>query len=173
MADIIAFGWSIMPKPKKNWINFGQSKTPKYGRMIVDYNYKPFVYNVESAPAATLVYTPPFKNNKGFIFFNGVDDNSTVYYPTITLTTPNGAGITFSPNLETGSFGDMFMQFKRESSVSTSRSFDIAMVRAGNPFNLSTLNSSFFPFTYEKITINAQTTPGANWFSAPIIITLY
>ena len=168
MADIIAFGWSIMPKPKKNWINFGQSKTPKYGRMIVEYNYKPFVYKVESAPAATLDYTPPFKNNKGFIFFNGVDNNFVSYYPTITLTTPNGAGITFSFKEETGSFGDMFMQFKRESRGTTSRSFDIAMVRGGNAFN-----SSFFPFTYEKITINAQNTPGASWSSAPVIITLY
>ena len=157
-----------MPKPKKNWINFGQSKTPKYGRMIVDYNYKPFVYKVESAPAATLDYTPPFKNNKGFIFFNGVDTNLSLYYPTITLTTPNGAEITFSPKEETGSFNDMFMQFKRETRSTTSRSFDIAMVRGGNAFN-----SSFFPFTYKKITINAQNTPVANWSSAPVIITLY
>jgi hypothetical protein len=143
-------------------------KIPKYGRMIVDYNYKPFVYKVESAPAATLDYTPPFKNNKGFIFFVGVDDVSVGYYPTVTVTTPAGAGITFSSNLETGSFGDMFMQFKRDVGANTSRSYDIAMVRGGNAFN-----SSFFPFTYQKITITADSTPGLSWVSAPVIITLY
>ena len=120
--------------------------------MIVDYNYKPFVYKVASAPAATLDYTPPFKNNKGFIFFVGLDNLATSYYPTITATTPSGAGITFSPLLETGSFGDMFMQFKRDASpVNTSRSFDITMVRGANVFG-----SSFFPFTYQKITITTN-----------------
>lgn len=144
-------------------------KIPKYGRMIVDYNYKPFVYKVASAPAATLDYTPPFKNNKGFIFFVGIDNLSTAYYPTITATTPSGAGITFSPLLETGSFGDMFMQFKRDiSAVNTSRSFDITMVRGANP-----LGSSFFPFTYQKITITPDSTLGSSWATAPVIITLY
>ena len=146
-------------------------KIPKYGRMIVDYNYKPFVYTLVSAPAATIDYTPPFKNNKGFIFFVGVDDNSSAYYPTITLSTPNNTGITFSSLLETGSFGDMFMQFKRDTtSTTTSRSFDIAMVRGGSA---NQYNSSFFPFTYQKITINADGTPGSYWATAPVIITLY
>jgi hypothetical protein len=143
-------------------------KIPKYGRMIVDYNYKPFVYKVVAAPAATIDYIPPFKNNKGFIFFVGVDDASAGYYPTITLTTPEGAGITFSSKLETGSFGDMFMQFKRDVGANTSRSNDIAMVRGNNAFN-----SSFFPFTYEKITMTADDEPGTSWISAPVIITLY
>jgi len=136
--------------------------------MIIDYNYKPYVHIVTAAPAATLEYTPPFKNNKGFIFFVGVDNLSTGYYPTITLTTPDGAGITFSSKLETGSFGDMFMQFKRDVGANTSRSNDIAMVRGNNSFN-----SSFFPFTYEKITITADAAPGTSWLSAPVIITLY
>jgi hypothetical protein len=138
--------------------------------MIVDYNYKPYVYIVTAAPAATIEYTPPFKNNKGFIFFVGIDNLSTGYFPTITLSTPNNTGITFSSNLETGSFGDMFMQFKRDTtSTNTSRSSDIAMVRGGNAFN-----SSFFPFTYKKITITADTgTIGLSWTNAPVIITLY
>jgi hypothetical protein len=137
--------------------------------MIVEYDYKPFVYNVVSAPAATLEYTPPFKTNKGFIFFAGIDSSSTGYYPIVTVSTPNGTGITFSSQLETGSFGDMFMQFKRDtSSTTTSRSNDIAMVRGGNAFN-----SSFFPFTYQKITITADSTPGLSWTTAPVIITLY
>jgi len=144
-------------------------KIPKYGRMIVDYNYKPFVYTVVSAPAATLEYTPPFKNNKGFIFFVGVDSSSTGYYPTVTVTTPSGAGITFSSNLETGSFGDMFMQFKRDVAANTSRSFDICMVRGGGQYY-----SSFFPISYQKITITADTpTIGVSWTTAPVIITLY
>ena len=139
--------------------------------MIVEYDYKPYVHIVTSAPATTLEYIPPFKNNKGFIFFIGVDSVSTGYFPTITLSTPDNTGITFSSQLETGSFGDMFMQFKRDTtSFSTSRSNDIAMVRGGasNQFN-----SSFFPFTYQKITINADDTPGLSWVTAPVIITLY
>ena len=143
-------------------------KIPKYGRMIVDYNYKPYVHIVTAEPAATLEYTPPFKNNKGFIFFVGIDRNSTAYFPTITLSTPDNTGITFSSNLETGSFGDMFMQFKRDVGANTSRSNDIAMVRGNNSYN-----SSFFPFTYEKITITADDAPGNSWVSAPVIITLY
>lgn len=145
-------------------------KIPKYGRMIVDYNYKPYVHIVTAAPAATLEYTPPFKNNKGFIFFVGIDSVSTAYFPTITLSTPDNTGITFSSNLETGSFGDMFMQFKRDTiSTNTSRSNDITMVRGGQAFN-----SSFFPFTYQKITITADTpTVGLSWINAPVIITLY
>jgi len=139
--------------------------------MIVDYNYKPYVHIVTSAPAATLEYTPPFKNNKGFIFFVGVDSASSAYYPTVTLSTPDNTGITFSSQLETGSFGDMFMQFKKDTSASsTSRSFDVAMVRNQS---LTQYTSSFFPFTYQKITINADGTPGLSWLSAPVIITLY
>jgi hypothetical protein len=137
--------------------------------MIVDYNYKPYAHIVTSAPAVTLDYIPPFKNNKGFIFFIGIDDISTGYYPTVTVTTPNDTGITFSPKLETGSFGDMFMQFKRDNNPSpTSRSHDIAMVRGGQAFN-----SSFFPFTYKKITIVPDSTVGSSWLHAPVIITLY
>ena len=145
-------------------------KIPKYGRMIVDYNYKPFVYTVVSAPAATIDYTPPFKNNKGFIFFIGLDNNSTTYYPTVTVTTPSGAGITFSPQLETGSFGDMFMQFKRDVNANTSRSFDIGMIRGGSD---GQQYSSFFPTSYQKITITADDIPGTTWSAAPVIITLY
>ena len=138
--------------------------------MIVDYNYKPYVYTVTSAPAATLDYIPPFKNNKGFIFFIGLDDISTTYYPTVTVTTPSGAGITFSPQLETGSFGDMFMQFKRDVAANTSRSFDICMIRGGAG---GQQYSSFFPTSYQKITITPDDILGTTWSVAPVIITLY
>jgi hypothetical protein len=46
----------------------------------------------------------------------------------------------------------------------------MAMVRGGSS---NQHNSSFFPFTYQKITINADDTPGSNWVTAPVIITLY
>ena len=63
----------------------------------------------------------------------------------------------------------MFMQFKRDASpVNTSRSFDITMVRGANVFG-----SSFFPFTYQKITITPDATIGSSWETAPVIITLY
>jgi hypothetical protein len=140
--------------------------------MIVDYNYKPYVYIVTAAPAATIEYTPPFKNNKGFIYFSGIDSSATNYYPLITLSTPNNTGITFSCQLQTGSFGDMFMQFKRDIgdlTPTTSLSHDITMVRGSSP-----LRSSFFPFTYQKITITADTgTIGLSFATAPVIITLY
>ena len=144
--------------------------------MIVDYNYKPYVYtlsNGKEPPATSIDYFSPFKNNKGFIFFVGLDDASTTYYPIVTVTTPSGDGITFSPQLETGSFGDMFMQFKRDTtSINTSRSSDICMVRGGN--SGGQLYSSFFPTSYQKITITADGIPlGTSWTVAPVIITLY
>lgn len=138
--------------------------------MIVDYNYKPYVYTVVAAPAASIDYFPPFKNNKGFIFFVGFDSAASTYYPTITVSTPAGTGITFSSQLETGSFGDMFMQFKRDVAANTSRSFDMNMVRGGAN---GQLYSSFFPISYQKITIIADSSPGISWITPPVIITLY
>lgn len=141
--------------------------------MIVDYNYKPYVYTFTDGlnpPVASIDYFPPFKNNKGFIFLSGLDDLSTAYNPIVTVTTPSGAGITFSPENETGSFGDMFMQFKRDtSSNTTSRSFDICMVRSTAGSN----GSCFFPISYQKITVTADSPPGTSWVSPPVIITLY
>lgn len=64
----------------------------------------------------------------------------------------------------------MFMQFKRDVGANTSRSFDICMVRGGGG---GQYYSSFFPISYQKITITGDGTPGTSWVTAPVIITLY
>jgi len=144
--------------------------------MIVDYNYKPYVY---SAPPGITFYAPPSKNNKGAIVLIGVDDFSNIYTPQITFITPTGGGLVLPlVNTEaptTGSINDLFMQFKRENTAASTviKTSEITMVPYQNaPFITSYTAPIFVPITYLSMTFSFTGTP-SSWQRALTIITLY
>ncbi len=146
--------------------------------MIVDYNYKPYVY---SAPPGITFYAPPSKNNKGAIVLVGSDNLNNIYNPQITYQTPTGEGLQVNLDLaaliESGSIYDMFMQFKRERGpgFTTTRTSDINMV----PYDTSVISSAslspapyFVPITYLSMGFTFSGSP-SSWTRALTIITLY
>jgi len=142
--------------------------------MIVEYDYKPYVHHLTQT--GTFSYTPPGNgNNKGFIYIAGLDSTTGVpILPTVTCLTPDKSEIVLnimqlnqlSISAESGSFNDMFLQFKRmfsTGSISTNISFlpDITSTSTAS-------GSYFFPITYRKLNFNITSID-----LKPIIITLY
>lgn len=147
--------------------------------MIVDYNYKPYVYNV---PIGTTQYFPPSKNNKGFIVLVGrTNASSDIVYPYVTFYNPSGtlSGVTlgdnFSVEFPSGSFFDLYLQSKREATAATTgviKSADIAMVNFenGGAAQFVGISPIFMPITYQKMQFLPTT---GSWLRQLIIITLY
>jgi hypothetical protein len=144
--------------------------------MIVDYNYKPYVY---SAPPGITFYAPPAKNNKGVIVLTGLDNLTNIYNPQITFLTPSGDGLVMSldaaGSITSGSIYDMFMQFRRESTApsTVTKTSEISMI----PYQAAAFTSSFatpffIPMTYLSMTFTVVGTP-SSWTRALTIITLY
>lgn len=151
--------------------------------MIVDYNYKPYVFN--ASPGITQ-YIPPAANNKGFICLVGYDDGGNYYVPDIDFISPSGGTVTVSAfgapatNFwSTGSFFDLYAQFKRESTAASTgiiKLADIGLFRASTISGLGVqfvaVAPVFFPITYSKLTFNLSS-PGSTWDVPLTIITLY
>jgi hypothetical protein len=144
--------------------------------MIVDYNYKPYVY---SAPPGITFYAPPSKNNKGAIVLIGVDDLANIYTPQITFITPTGEGLVLTLDNTappvSGSINDMFMQFKRENTAASSvtKTSEIAMVPYQNASFLTSASAPIFiPMSYLSMTFTVVGTP-SSWARPLTIITLY
>lgn len=145
--------------------------------MIVDYNYKPHV--VSPAPGITQ-YVPASKNNKGVIVLFGVDNLATPYIPDVNLLTPSGTVETIPLGVQlsstTGSFFDMFMQFRRENPATTTvvRSADITMFpyAAGDAAQTTALTPLFLPITFYSLTFYPTGSP-TSWTRPLTIITLY
>lgn len=143
--------------------------------MIVDYNYKPYVY---AAPLGITFYAPPSKNNKGAIVLIGTDDIGNIYTPQITYLTPDKSGITVNLdllNVTSGSINDMFMQFKRENTAANTvtKTSEINMVPYQNAAFTASLASPFFiPATYVSMSFDIAGTP-SSWTRNLTIITLY
>lgn len=133
--------------------------------MIVDYNYKSYTQFINTVGATQ--YIPPAKNNRGLIFFSGLDNIGNQYFPQIVVSTPSGgtAAINIAENIS-GSFNDLFMQFKRETTTGV-RSSDITMSYANNGSI-----PSFFPISYQYL-IFAPTGSPTSLLVKPLIITLY
>jgi hypothetical protein len=137
--------------------------------MIVDYNYKPFVALVTLSSSVDTVYTPPSKNNKGFICIAGhysgtqTGPKSLSFYGTdgsiIQVPTLNTSGLSI---VLTGSLNDFYMQFSREDV----NAYDINFIRQATFKS----ESCFFPIVYQSITFP----PVATALTRPtIVITLY
>ena len=145
--------------------------------MIVDYNYKPYVY---SAPPGITFYAPPSKNNKGAIVLVGSDNLSNIYNPQITYQTPTGEGLQVNLELaaliESGSIYDLFMQFKRERGpgFATTRTGEINMVPYDSSLTASAVAPApyFVPITYLSMGFTFSGSP-SSWNRALTIITLY
>lgn len=144
--------------------------------MIVEYDYKPYVEYLTQT--GTFSYTPPGNgNNKGLIYVAGTD-GTTGYpiLPTLTFLQPDKTEIIINmmkldlTNVptESGSFNDMFLQFKRMTNSSSSTiSTNISFLTE----TLTTAFGSYFlPITYRKLNFNITTISAS---SNPIIITLY
>lgn len=134
--------------------------------MIVDYNYKSYTQIINTVGITQ--YIPPSINNKGLILFSGLDNVGNVYLPKIVVLTPDGgtAGIDIVDNIS-GSFNDLFMQFKRETTTGV-RSSDITMSygSAGN-------RPSFFPISYQYLIFPPAPGSPTSFNIQPLIITLY
>jgi len=139
--------------------------------MIVDYNYKPYIETVTISTTAGIdtVYTPPFKNNKGFICIAGNYTGTVIGPKKISFYDPDGSTVEV-PTLDTsnnsitltGSLNDFYAQFTRESA----NAYDINFIRIA----AAKFESCFFPIVYKSITF------GANGLAVtrPItVITLY
>jgi hypothetical protein len=130
--------------------------------MIVDYNYKPYVANLTGTGAFN--YTPPYKNNKGFILFAGQDGLGFVL-PIVNFYTPSGETGSFDLNdFTSGSFNDLYMQFNKRETTTGIRTSDILLSR------LNQNDAAFFPITYQSLSFAAQTAP---FQRSTVIITLY
>jgi len=144
--------------------------------MIIDYNYKPYVY---SAPPGITFYAPPAKNNKGVIVLVGIDDLLTAYNPQITFLTPSGGTLEMSLDIAgpitSGSINDMFMQFRRETTApqTFTKTSEISMIAYQAAAFTSSVTTPFFvPITYLSMTFSPTGTP-SSWTRALTIITLY
>lgn len=144
--------------------------------MIVDYNYKPHV--VTPAPGITS-YVPASKNNKGFIILIGVDDLAQSYAPTVNVVGTDGSAqqIEFSAlSNVSGSFFDMYLQFKRENPAANSvvKTADICMVPYSAESFLNTAPSPvFFPMTFVSLAFESVLSAPTSWTRPLTIITLY
>jgi hypothetical protein len=130
--------------------------------MIVDYNYKPYVVTLTGTGAFD--YTPPFKNNKGFILFTGQDAGGPVL-PVVNFYTPSGAtgALDLNDNIS-GSLNDLYMQFNKRETTTGIRTSDILLSRTGSN------DAAFFPITYQSLSFAAQSAPFQRSIS---VITLY
>jgi hypothetical protein len=145
--------------------------------MIVDYNYFPYV---ETLPApGVFSITPRSKNNKGFIYVVGSGDNEAegdILPSSIVCKAPNGTDITISNTssiFNTGSFKDMFMQFKRmpdASLTTTLQTTDINILPDLVNYSGVYKTAIFFPVTYKQINFSLSSTV---YFAKPILITLF
>lgn len=144
--------------------------------MIVDYNYKPHV--VTPAPGITS-YVPASKNNKGFVILIGLDDLSQSYAPTVNVIGTDGTlqQIQFSATSNvSGSFFDMYLQFKRENAAATTvvKTADLAMVPYSAESFLNTAPTPmFFPLTFVSLSFDAVVSTPSSWTRPLTIITLY
>jgi hypothetical protein len=147
--------------------------------MLIDYNYKPYVYNL---PVGATEYIPPGKNNKGFIILIGLDDGGNYYHPIVDFFQPNGNTISINTNpsssspFVSGSINDMYMQFKLEEPttvVNSLKTSDLAMIQYYTaPTNAYPSSPFFIPLKYNKLSFTVDVTPTA-WLYNTIIITLY
>lgn len=139
--------------------------------MIVDYNYKPYIETVtiSAIGGVDTVYTPPFKNNKGFICIAGNYSGSTVAPKKMSFYHPDGSVVEV-PTLDisgnsiflTGSLNDFYAQFTREST----NAYDINFLRAAS----AKFESCFFPIVYKSLTFG----PNGLAITRPVtVITLY
>lgn len=141
--------------------------------MIVDYNYKPYVEAVTISASAGVdtIYTPPFKNNKGFICIAGSYSGAIIGPKKISFYDPNGSvvevptlSVTGSSIFLTGSLNDFYAQFTKESTAANA--YDINFIRQATQKQ----ESCFFPIVYNSLTFESN----ASAVTRPIIvITLY
>lgn len=144
--------------------------------MIVDYNYKPYVY---SAPPGITYYTPPFKNNKGVIVLVGYDNLGNLYNPQITHPDSTGSqlkiDLDIASTIVSGSLNDSYMQFRRESIAASPvvKTTEINMIPYTNiGTSVATTAPYFVPISYISINFNVVGTP-SSWERNLTIITLY
>jgi hypothetical protein len=140
--------------------------------VIVDYNYKIYA---DYLTWGVTQYIPPAKNNKGLIVYSGYDNRGDQYYPTIVVSTPTGGTLGIELNTDvSGSFNDLFMQFKRETTTDI-RTSDIVMPSYRNGTLNDYIRPSFFPISYQYINWRSVgNSPDPTFFGfPPCIITLY
>lgn len=133
--------------------------------MIVDYNYK---YLIET-PGTTGSYTITHKNNKGLIYYPGLDDAGNIW-PVVNFYTTDGSIVGITLGAPSGSFADLYVsQFKPD---------DVGGVRLSDiNFPITTPSASnnpiFLPIQYQSLVFNPDVSGTGTLTKNPTIITLY
>jgi len=133
--------------------------------MIIDYNYKCLV----ETPGNTAPYTITHKNNKGFIYYPGEDDNG-LMWPVVNFYTADGGLVGITLDAPSGSFNDLYWaQFKLDEN-STTRTTDINLPLSA-PSGVN--NPLFFPIEYHSMVFNPDVSGTEELSNAPTIITVF
>jgi len=133
--------------------------------MIVDYNYK---YLIET-PGTTGSYTITHKNNKGLIYYPGLDDAGNIW-PVANFYTPEGGIIGITLGVPSGSFGDLYVSQFKPDDVGGARLSDINFPLSAPP---GSGNPIFLPIQYQSLIFTTDTSSTGVITNNPTIITLY
>lgn len=152
--------------------------------MLIDYNYKVYLSGVTFG-GVTYGFSPPFKNNKGFIYSPAIVDNyedadtltGKAYLQKIVFMDPNGNDVEFDVNTNniggifySGSLIDYYAQFMPNSTV-----LRFNNLRIGT-FSSADADTIFMPIKYKKLIFSlsddAPTTP-VTWTDTIKLFTLY
>jgi|688.fasta_scaffold1213744_1 hypothetical protein len=150
--------------------------------MLIDYNYKVYLSGITFS-GVTFGFTPPFKNNKGFIYSPAVNDNyqdsdeitGRAYLQKIVFMDSNGNDVEFDVDLDSsifysGSVVDYYAQFMPNSTNLRFNNLRIGL------FTSTDANTIFMPIKYKKMIFGlsslAQVEP-VTWLDTIKLFTLY
>jgi len=152
--------------------------------MLIDYNYKVYLSGITFS-GATYSFTPPFKNNKGFIYSPPLSDNyedldtntGIAYLQKIVFMDPDGNDVEFDVNVNniggifySGSLVDYYAQFMPNSTTLRYNNLRIGA------FGSTDANTIFMPVKYKKMIFSlssAAPTLPVTWTNTIKLFTLY
>ena len=152
--------------------------------MLIDYNYKVYLSGITFS-GVTYAFTPPFKNNKGFIYSPAIvdnyEDNDTIpakaFLQKIVFMDPDGNDVEFDVNTNniggifySGSLVDYYAQFMPNSTSLRYNNLRIGL------FASTDANTIFMPIKYKKMIFSLSDdapTPPVTWTDTIKLFTLY
>jgi hypothetical protein len=154
--------------------------------MLIDYNYKTYLSGVTFS-GITYAFTPPFKNNKGFLYSPPQSSNYTdnaaadgiAILQKVVFMDPDGNDVEFDleaglnlGNIGSGSLIDYYAQFMPTSS--SAATLRINNLRIGL-FETDEPVSIFMPIKYKKMifTIESTSVEPVTWTKTIKLFTLY
>jgi len=152
--------------------------------MLIDYNYKTYLSGITFS-GVTYGFTPPFKNNKGFIYsptvIDNYEDSDTItgkaYLKTIVFMDPDGNDVNFDVDTDTngtvfnsGSLVDYYAQFMPNSTSLRTNNLRIGL------FQTDSANTIFMPIKYRQMIFSLSSSASSvpvTWTDTIKLFTLY